>query len=120
MNELQEDLIAIGAKRYTNTSVVVCSILSLILLFLIIRFCPLYIIICFFVGALICLAMLLGKITPSNPDMFDSFCNGYYRFVLDDELRTEIYHKDIKKINKRLRAMGFDKSFIPEQKKPET
>lgn len=117
MQEIDSNLIAIGAKRYTTTSMLVCSFFSIVILFVIFRFCPVYLIISFFVGAALCSVMLIGKLSPSNPAMFSSFCTGYCRFVPDDELRTLMYNKDIHKINKRLRELGYDHSFIPDFKK---
>lgn len=119
MQEIDPDLIAVGAKRYTNTSIMVCSVISVVLLFVIFRFCPTYLIVCFFVGAALCFIMLLGKLSPQNKAMFENFCTGYCRFVADDELRTLMYNKEVKKINRRLREMGYDRSFVPEfQKDP--
>ena len=116
MQEIDPDLIAVGAKRYTNTSMMVCTVISAVVLFVIFRFCPTYLIICFFVGAAICAVMLLGKLSPQNKAMFENFCAGYCRFVADDELRTQMYGKDFKKINRRLREMGYDRSFVPDFK----
>lgn len=117
MKQIDEDLIAVGAKRYTTTSVIVCSVISLIIFFIVFHFCPKYLIISFFAGALICFFMLIGKISPSNPSMFDSFCTAYCRFVPDDELRTIMYNKETKRIDKRLRELEYDHSFVPEFKK---
>ncbi|MBQ9663274.1 MAG: hypothetical protein IJV40_09010 [Oscillospiraceae bacterium] len=117
MQSIDEDLIAVGARRYTSTSVLVCILVSAVIVFLVVYFCPKYLIISFFVGVLICLVMLLNKIAPQNRPMFDNFCVGYCRFVPDDELRTIMYNKDVKKINRRLREMGYDHSFVPEFKK---
>ena len=116
MQELDPELIAPGARRYTNTSMLVCSVISAVILFVVFFFCPTYLIISFFVGAALCLVMLIGKLSPQNRNMFDNFCAGYCRFVPDDELRTAMYNKDVKKINRRLREMGFDHSFVPEFK----
>ena len=116
MQELDPDLIAVGAKRYTTTSMIVCSVISIVLLFVIIHFCPNYLIISFFVGAVICMIMIIGKLSPQNKSMFESFCSGYCRFIPDDELRTIMFNKEIKKINRRLRELGYDKSFVPEFK----
>ena len=116
MQSIDSDLIAVGAKRYTTTSVLVCLFASAIIMFLVLRFCPKYLIISFFVGVLICVLMLIGKISPQNRPMFENFCAGYCRFVPDDELRTIMYSKDVKKINRRLREMGYDHSFVPEFK----
>ena len=116
MQELDPELIAVGAKRYTTTSVLVCGVVSAVLVFLVIYFCPRYLIICFFAGAAICLAMLASKISLNNKPMFESFCAAYCRFVPDDELRTIMYNKEIKKIDRRLREMGYDSSFVPKFK----
>ena len=116
MQEIDPELIAIGAKRYTATSVLVCFLLSAIVFFIVIYFCPTYLIISFFVGVLICVVMIIGKLSPKNQAMFENFCVGYCRFVADDELRTIMYHKETKKINRRLRELGYDRSFVPEFK----
>ena len=116
MQEIDPGLIAVGAKRYTSTSIIVCTVVSAIILFVILRFCPTYLIISFFVGAALCLLMLLGKLSPQNKAMFENFSTGYCRFVADDELRTLMFNKEIKKINRRLREMGYDRSFVPEFK----
>ncbi len=116
MQGIDSGLIAVGAKRYTTTSVLVCLVISAIVVFVIIHFCPLYLIIAFAVGALLCLVLIITKLSPSNKAMFESFCTGYCRFVPDDELRTIMYNKEIKKINKRLRELGYQESFVPEFK----
>ena len=116
MKALREDLIAVGAVRYTVVSMITCGLVSAIVLFIIIRFCPLYQIISFFVGALVALFMLLNKLSPSNRPMFDSFCTVYCRFVEDDELRTAMYNKKTGQIKSRLRAMGIEGTFVPEFK----
>lgn len=116
MQALSPDLIAVGAKRYTTTSVLVCSFITLLVAGIIVWRCPTYLIISFFVGAALCLVMIAGKVSPGNRAMFENFCTGYCRFVPDDELRTIMYSKDIKKINRRLRELGCDSSFVPEFK----
>ncbi len=67
--------------------------------------------------ALICFLFLVTKIKPENKAMFDSFCNAYCRFVPDDELRTLMFEKEYKKIDRRLRELGCSASFVPEFKK---
>ncbi|MBR1455664.1 MAG: hypothetical protein IJ594_00715 [Oscillospiraceae bacterium] len=116
MRALREDLIAVGAMRYTTISLITCAVVSVIVLFLILRFCPLYLIISFFVGALLALAMLLNKLSPRNRPMFDTFCAAYCRFVPDDELRTAMFNKKTGQIKSRLKAMEIDGTFIPEFK----
>lgn len=61
--------------------------------------------------------MFWTKLTPENRPMFDTFCNGYYRFVPDDELRTAMYNKKTGQMKARLKSMGIQGSFIPEFKK---
>ncbi len=114
MQELDPELIAVGAKRYTNTSTIVCAVCIAVIGFVVVYFCPTYLIAAFFVGIALCLVMLAGKLSPRNRSMFESFCTAYCRFVPDDELRTILYNKDVKKINRRLREMGFSSSFVPE------
>lgn len=113
MNDTAETLIDIGAKRYTDVSVAVCFIVSAIIAALIIAFCPLYIIISFFVGALVALVLFLPKLTPKNRSMFDLFCASYYRFVPDDELRTAMYNKKPSQMKLRLHVMALSTDFIP-------
>ena len=48
--------------------------------------------------------------------MFENFCIAYCRFVTDDELRTIMFGKEIKKIDRRLRELGCSSSFVPEFK----
>lgn len=117
MRSLREDLIAVGANRYTVISVVTCAVISLIVLFVVIRFCPLYLIISFAAGAVIALVFLFNKLSPNNRPMFDSFCTAYCRFVADDELRTAMYNKKTGQIKSRLKALGIEGSFVPEFKK---
>ncbi len=117
MNEAQEDLIAPGAKRYTTISAITTGLVCAIICFVVLRFCPLYMKICFFSGVLVSVIMLWNKITPDNRDMFDSFCSGYYKFVPDDELRTAMFNKKTSQMKLRLHDMGISTAFIPEFKK---
>ena len=117
MKALKEDLIVIGAWRYTHISMAVCILFSAVVLFVVFRVCPTYMLISFGVGSLICFLFLVTKIKPENKAMFDSFCNAYCRFVPDDELRTLMFEKEYKKIDRRLRELGCSASFVPEFKK---
>ncbi len=114
MRSLSEDLIAIGADRYTAVSTAVCCIAALVLLALVIIFCPWYFSVSFGIGAVIAFVMLLKMVAPRNRQMFDSFCGGYYRFVPDDELRTALFNRKTTPIRARLKAMGFTETFIPD------
>lgn len=113
MNKTDPDLIAIGADKYTKVSMAVCIIVIAIAAFVVIRFCKLYGIICFFAGAVVALFMLVPTIKPENRAMFESFCMTYYRFVPDDELRTAMYNKKFSKMKLRLYDMNLSTEFIP-------
>ena len=117
LRAMREDLIAIGADRYTTISTLVCGLFAAGLLALVIRFCPLYLTISFAVGAVTSFIMLFSLVSPRNRSMFDSFCNAYCRFVPDDELRTALYNRKTGPIRARLKAMGLQGSFIPDFKK---
>lgn len=117
MRALREDLIAIGADRYTTVSTIVCFIAAAIILAVVIRFCPLYMILCFAGGAIIAFIMLFSMVSPRNRSMFDTFCTAYCRFVPDDELRTAMYNKKTGPIRSRLKEMGLTGTFIPEFRK---
>ena len=116
MNKAQTDLIAIGAKRYTIVSLIACTVVCAIVAGIIIWLCPLYLIISFLVGALVGFVMYIGKLTPKNRAMFDVFCNAYYRFVPDDELRTLMYNNSPHKMKVRLHTMGVSTDWIPDFK----
>ena len=116
IKSLQEDLIAVGAVRYTVVSLITCGVVAAIILAVVIRFCPKYLMISFLVGAAMALIMLLNKLSPNNRPMFDAFCSSYCRFVTDDELRTAMFNKKPGQIKTRLRAMGILDTFVPEFK----
>ncbi len=116
MNALDPELIAIGAKRYTVISTIICVIISVIIAAVVIRFCPIYLLVSFFIGALLCFVLLLPKFSYTNNAMFDSFCTAYCRFVPDDSLRTAMFNKDVKAMNRRLREMEYSGTFVPEFK----
>lgn len=116
MNNTQKDLIAITAARYTTVSVITCGLLGAIIAAVIIRFCSVYLIAGFFAGALLALVMYSNKLSPKTRSIFDTFCNAYYRFVFDDELRTAMYNKKPSQMKQRLHDMGLSTDFIPEFK----
>lgn len=117
MRKADPDLIAVGADRYTNISMIVCCFFLLLFGFVVIRFCPTYLIISFFVGGVIATLMLLGKLSPDNRAMFDVFCTTYYRFVPDDELRTAMFNKKPGQIKQRLYNMNLSRDMVPDFKK---
>lgn len=116
MNKLQAGLIAAGATNYTVISDIVCSAIGAVVLFLIIRFCPLYITLSFAGGAIAAFLFLLFRIKPSNKTMFDLFSKTYCRFVPDDDLRNILANTDYQKIKAQLKKMGIKGTFLPEFK----
>ena len=117
MRATAEDLITNAANKYTTISVVVCSIFMALVLFLVLRFCPTYLVIGFFVGAGVALLLYAKNLSLKNRDMFDVFCGTYYNFVPDDELRTAMYNKKPSQMKLRLHDMGLPIDFIPDFKK---
>ncbi len=117
LRAMREDLIAIGADRYTTVSTLTCVVVAGILLAVVVRFCPLYLLIAFGVGAVTAFVMLLFYVSPRERGMFDAFCSAYCRFVPDDELRQALYNKKTGPIRARLKAMELSGEFIPEFKK---
>ena len=116
MNTLQEDLIGVGSVRYTRISNIVSLLISAVVLFLVVRFCPLYLSISFGVGAIAAFLFIIFRLKPENKEIFDLFSNAYYRFIPDDELRTIVYNKEYKKVYPRLKAMGIHGTFVPKFK----
>lgn len=119
MKHAREDLIAVGAARYTRISTIVCTLFLLLFGFLVIRFfrgAKLYLMISFFVGAVMATLLLLSRTSADNRPMFDAFCNTYYRFVPDDELRTAMFNKKPDQIKQRLYNMGLPRDMVPEFK----
>lgn len=120
MKKLDKELIAIGATRYTTVSLIVTGLLSALVAFLVLYFSikksAAFVYLNFIIGAIIAFAMFITKLGYRNKPMFDLFCDSYYRFVPDDELRTAIYNKKLGQIKSRLKVMGFDGTFIPEFK----
>ena len=110
---LDPELVAPGADKYTNMSVLVCVLTIAVISFVVIRFCKLYLIISFFVGVVSALLMFLPKMKFTDRDTFNLFCSAYSRFVPDDELRTAMYERKPKEIRSRLKAMELDSSVIP-------
>lgn len=116
MNQLQPELIAGGAKNYTVVSDVVCIVVAGLILFLILRFCPLYVILSFAGGAVVAFLLVLFRTKPSNKSMFDLFCNAYCRFIPNDELRTILAKNDYGKVKAQLKKMNIKGTFVPQFK----
>lgn len=116
MNTLQQDLIGIGAKRYTLISNLVSIFVGGAIAAAVLIFCPPYIKISFAVGAVAAFLFIFFRTKPEKKESFDLFSNAYYRFVPDDELRTLLYKKEYKKVKARLKEMGIQGNFVPEFK----
>ena len=113
MRSADKDLIAPGADKYTAVSFGICGFFIVIALVVVLVFFSLYIKISFLVGAVIGGVMVAMTMKPDNRDMFDSFCQTYYRFVPDDELRTAMYNKKPSQMKLRLHDLGLSTEFIP-------
>lgn len=113
MRAQDKDLIAPGADKYTNISVLVCIVTIAIIAFVVIRFCKPYLAISCGVGALSALIMYLPHSKITERATFDLFCSAYSRFIPDDELRTAMFNRKPKDIRKRVREMGFEPDFVP-------
>lgn len=97
-----------GARRMNTISVVIWLIICAGLGFVVIYFCALYLIISFFVGAVLGVIMYINKLGPRTKSNFDAFCHTYCRFVPDDDLRQAMNQADLPKMRAALRAMGCD------------
>ena len=118
MNECSEDLISPNSRRYTVVSVFASLAISIVISAIVVFLCRKhwYYIAAFGAGALISCLMTINKLTPSTKSNFEAFCNAYYRFIPDDELRTAMYNKDIPEMKARLRLMAVSNKFIPDFK----
>lgn len=114
MLEASGDLLGDGAKKYTGVSTGICVFFILLSFAVVLWFCPLYLIIGFFIGVASAAVMVYVKTKITNRDMFDNFCAAYYRFVPDDELRTAMYNKKPSQMKIRLHDIGVSSDFIPE------
>jgi hypothetical protein len=87
---------------------VVWLILCAVIAFVVIRFCAVYLTVSFFSGALVGLAVFIGKLSPKTMSNFEAFSHTYCRFVDDDNLRSAMSAADLPKIRSALRALGAD------------
>ena len=106
-------LVGPGAKKYTGLSTGICVFFMLLACVIVIRFCPVYLMVGFFIGVVSASVMVYMKTKPTSREMFDNFCAAYYRFIPDDELRTDMYNKKPSQMKLRLHDMGLSSDFIP-------
>ena len=119
MKNAKEDLIVyVNAKRYTGVSVATCIfvVALFVLLVIILKFIDLWMKIGFFVGIVVCVVTLINKVSPDNKNMFDAFCSSYYRFVPDDQLRTDMYNRKYPAMKLRCHDMDVSTEWIPKFK----
>ena len=107
-----ETIFAAKPARNLNTiSVLVWLALCAGLSFVIIYFCPLYLMLSFWGGVLLGVIVYATKLGPRTKSNFEAFCRTYYRFMPDDELRTATYNVDLPRMRAALRALNCDLKF---------
>lgn len=112
------ELISVNARRYSIICILVWTAICGGIAFVIIRFAAQYLWISFLVGGALGALLYIRHYGPDTKSNFLSFCGVYYRFVPDDELRTDMYNEKISQMKVRLDAMGIDKTaIIPEFKR---
>lgn len=99
---------SVGAKRLNTISVVIWLIICVGIAFVVIRFCPVYLLISFAIGTLVGFIVFFNKLGPKTHSNFDAFSHTYCRFVEDDELRSAMNSADLPKIRAALRTLGAD------------
>ena len=98
----------VGARRLNTISVVIWLIICAGVAFVVIRFCPVYLLVSFFAGALVGLVVFYNRLGPKTHSNFDAFSHTYCRFVEEDDLRNAMSSADLPKIRAALRALGAD------------
>lgn len=124
MKNAKDDLIVYdNAIKYTSVSTATCIFMILLFSAIVIviyklwaRF-DLYLTLAFFGGFVVSALMLVGQQKPDTKLVFESFCKAYYRFVPDDQLRTEMYNCKVPGMKLRCHDMGVSTDWIPTFKK---
>lgn len=124
MKKCKEDLIVSdNAKKYTSVSTGTCIFMILLIsaivvvLYIYWNWFDLPLTISYFAGLLVSLFMMIGKQKPDDKGTFETFCKAYYRFIPDDELRTDAYNCKIPAMKLRCHDMGVSTDWIPAFKK---
>ena len=99
---------SVGAKRLNTISVVIWLIICVGIAFVVIRFCPVYLLVTFFLGTAIGFVVFFRKLGPRTQSNFEAFLHTYYRFVENDELRSAMSSADLPKIRAALHTLGAD------------
>lgn len=100
-----------GANRLNTISVIIWLVICVGLGFLVVHFAALYLIISFFVGAVLGIILYIKKLGPSTKSNFEAFCHTYCRFVPDDDLRQAMNQCDLPKMRAALRTLNCDLKF---------
>jgi hypothetical protein len=106
------DLINANAKRYLVISIIIWIIISGGTAFLVIRFAADYLWISFLIGGVLGALLYINHYGPSTKSNYLAFCGTYYRFIPDDQLRTDMYNGKISQMKVRLEEMGIDKNAV--------
>ena len=100
-----------GANRLNTISVIIWLVICVGLGFLVVHFAALYLIISFYVGAVLGIILYIKKLGSSTKSNFEAFCHTYCRFVPDDDLRQAMNQCDLPKMRAALRALNCDLKF---------
>ncbi len=111
-NKAGPELISVNARRFMILSMVVWVLICGGTAYLVIHFAKLYLWLSFLGGAVVGVLSFITRYGPYTESNFKDFCAAYYRFVPDDELRTDMYNAKISQMKVRLDEMGVDKSII--------
>lgn len=104
-----ENILAARPARSLNTiSALVWFAICAGLAFVVFFFCPIYLMVSFWIGVLLGVIVYAQKLGPRFTPNFEAFCRTYYRFMPDDELRTAAYNADYPRMRAALRALGCD------------
>lgn len=95
------------AKRLNGVSTFVWLLINAGIIFVIARFCPLYLQISFIVGFVTCFLGTFRQL-GINEKNFKSFCYMYARFALNTELYSAMGEAKLKKINNVFRSLGHE------------
>ena len=123
MKETDENLIVYGnAKKYTSVSVATCFfVLALFtavvfVLYFKTNFFNLAFLIAYLAGLVVSYFTVFRQMEPDNKKTFESFCAAYYRFIPDDQLRTDMYNLKIPAMKLRCHDLGISTAWIPSLK----
>ena len=97
---------ATGAKRLNIISVIIWALICVGIGWVVIRFCPTYLLVSFWAGAVIGLACFAKRLGPGTKSNLEAWLRTYCRFMPDDALRMACYEADLPKLRSALRALN--------------